>query len=127
MRSHCRMSRPAPSSPLRRFVETMRSITTRDGLHRCPQCRRPFACPMEWETAGDDHWLIQLRCGACGEWREVLATNEEASAFDVVLDRQCDEIGRALKRIELEEMRAGLDAFVGALDHDLIDASDFAR
>lgn len=82
---------------------------------------------MEWETAGDDHWLIQLRCGACGEWREVLATNEEASAFDVVLDRQCDEIGRALKRIELEEMRAGLDAFVGALDHDLIDASDFAR
>jgi hypothetical protein len=82
---------------------------------------------MEWETADDDHWLIQLRCGECGEWREVLATNDEASAFDVLLDRQCAEIARALRVIELEEMRAGLDAFVGALDRDLIDASDFAR
>jgi hypothetical protein len=82
---------------------------------------------MEWETDGPDHWLISLRCGECGIWREVLATNAEAAVFDVVLDRQCAEIARSLRDAELEEMRAGLDAFVGALDHDLIDASDFAH
>jgi hypothetical protein len=82
---------------------------------------------MDWETAGEEHWLIHLRCGACGAWREVVVTNAEASAFDIVLDEQCAEITRALRRIDREEMRAEVDAFVGALDRDLIDPSDFGR
>jgi hypothetical protein len=114
-------------SHLRRFVETLRTFATRDALHRCSQCHRPFACPMEWETSGPDHWLIELRCGECGVWRQVLVTNEQAREFDLLLDRQCAEISEALRRRELEEMRDGLKAFVEALDRDLIDASDFAR
>jgi len=112
---------------LRRFVTALRDRTADDGLHRCPACRRPFMCPIDWETDGADHWLIQLRCGECGVWREARATNEQAKAFDLELDRQVRLIVRALRRIEREKMRAELDVLVTALDRDLIDASDFAR
>ena len=121
------MSSQPSRSPLRRFAAALRDLAASGGLHRCPDCRQPFVCPLEWETAGEEHWRIDLRCGACGAAREVLATNEEANEFDLVLDRQTAEIIRALCRIELEEMQAGLGAFVAALDHDLIDPSDFAR
>lgn len=128
MRSHVCMTSLTPRSPLRRFAAALRSLAASSvKLEYCPACKQPYACPVEWETSGPDHWLIQLRCGACGEWRETLATNERAKDFDLVLDRQCGQIERALRRIELDEMRAELDAFVGALEHDLIDASDFER
>ncbi|HEY6888237.1 MAG TPA: hypothetical protein VI300_10670, partial [Solirubrobacter sp.] len=98
-----------------------------DGLHRCPDCGRPFMCPIEWETAGEDHWLIASRCGECGAWHSELATNEEASRFDIVLARQSATIVQALARLERERMEVELDMLVGALDRDLIDAGDFAR
>jgi hypothetical protein len=57
-----------------------------------------MVCPIAWETDGDDHWLIELRCGECGAWREVRVTNEEAKAFDLTLDAQAGRIQRALDR-----------------------------
>ena len=119
-------SQPSPSR-FRRFAAALRGRATPRGLQRCPDCRQPFVCPMEWETAGEEHWRIQLRCGACEAWREVIVTNDEAREFDLVLDRQCREIAHGLRRIEREEMEAGLETFVAALDRDLIDPSDFAR
>jgi hypothetical protein len=86
-----------------------------------------MVCPMEWETDGDDHWLIQLRCGECGAWREVRVTNEEAKEFDLTLDWQTSQIRRELERIDRERMEAEVDALVGALEHDLIDPADFGR
>jgi hypothetical protein len=97
-----------------------------DGLDRCPECRRPAVCPMEWETDGDEHWLMQLRCGECGDWREVRVTNEQARSYDLALDRQAAEIQRALDRIDRERMETELNMLVRALEHDLIDAADFA-
>jgi hypothetical protein len=98
-----------------------------DSLDRCPECRRPAVCPMEWETDGEHHWLMQLRCGECGAWREVRVTNEDAKEFDLTLNRQAAQIQRALDQIDRERMEAELNTFVGALEHDLIDAADFAR
>ena len=68
-----------------------------------------------------------MRCGECGTWRGVRVTNDEAKAFDVTLDRHTEEIRRALDQIDRERMETELDALVGALEHDLIDAADFAR
>ena len=48
------------------------------GLERCPDCWRSTVCPIDWETDGEEHWLIKLRCGDCGAWREVRVTNDEA-------------------------------------------------
>jgi hypothetical protein len=97
-----------------------------DGLHGCPVCGQSFVCPVAWETDGDEHWLIVLRCGACDTWRDVRATNAHAAAFDLMLDRQCDEIRRELLRIDRAQMQAELEYLIAAFEHDLIDASDFA-
>jgi len=83
--------------------------------------------PIAWETDGDEHWLIELRCGECGIWREARVTNEEAKSFDLALNDHTDQIRRALDRIDRERMEAELDVLVGALEYDLIDPADFAR
>jgi hypothetical protein len=114
--------------PLRRlFSAAARGLAgSRNGPSYCPDCRRPFMCPMEWETDGETHWLIQLRCGECGCWREVRLSNEEAADFDLALDRQMWAIRRTLTRLDRERMQLEVDAFVAALEHDLVDAADFA-
>ena len=83
-------------------------------------------CPLEWETVGDEHWLIHSRCGECGTWRSEVATDAEAEHFDLTLARQSAEIARCLARLDRERMAAELEHFVAALDRDLIDAADFA-
>ena len=98
-----------------------------EGLHWCPDCGRPAVGPIEWETDGPDHWLIALRCGECETWREVRVTNAEAKEFDYALDRQCAQIKKVLDRIDRERMEAEVDALIGALEHDLIDAADFSH
>jgi hypothetical protein len=114
--------------PLSRIAAAARRLLpARDGLHRCPACRRDFACPIDWETDGSRHWLIRLRCGACSVWREVRASNAEAKDFDLLLAAQTAQMRRALVRFDRERMEAEIDAFVAALEHDLIDATDFAR
>jgi hypothetical protein len=96
-------------------------------LHRCPDCGRPFMCPVDWETVGEEHWFIASRCGQCDARDERIVTNEQAKDYDLALARHTDQIARELHRMELERMRGELDAFVDALDRDLIDATDFAR
>jgi hypothetical protein len=125
MRSHWDMSK---TGRFRRLAAAARSLAgSGDGLHRCPECGRDFVCPVEWDTVGEEHWLIALRCGECGHWREELVTNERANDYDLTLDRQCSKISDALRRIDRERMEAELDVLIAALDRDLIDAADFAR
>jgi hypothetical protein len=90
------------------------------------QCGGAFVCPMERETADDDHWLITCRCGACGAWYETLLTNAQAASWDVELDRQAELIDRAARRLDHERMTTQAEAFAAALRCDLIDAADFA-
>ena len=99
-----------------------RRMPVSDGLHVCKACRQPFACPIEWEADGDDHWLITLRCGACDTWCDLRATNEQARDFDLELNRQIAHITRVLEEFDRENIKALLAAF----EHDLIDAADFA-
>ena len=95
--------------------------------HYCRDCWRSMVCPIAWETDGEEHWLMELRCGECGAWREVRVTNAEAKEFDYTLGRHTTQIRRALARIDRERMEAELEVLVGALEHDLIDPADFAR
>jgi hypothetical protein len=64
---------------------------------------------MEWDTAGESHWLIQLRCGECGCWPDVRVSNAGAAAFDVALDRQIVPITRTLARLDRAHEAAGRD------------------
>jgi len=113
---------------LSRIAAAARRFASRgERLHRCPACAREFVCPVEWEIDGEEHWTIQLRCGACDTWWERRVTNAEATAFELVLDRQIAAIRRELLGIDRRCMHAELEVLVGALRHDLIDAADFAR
>jgi transcription elongation factor Elf1 len=104
-----------------------RLASAEDGLHRCPACGHAFVCPVEWDTDGDHHWLIQLRCAACEIRRDVRVTNAQARSFELMLDGQTAGIRRTLERLERERMEAELETLVAAFERDLIDAGDFAR
>ena len=59
---------------------------TDDGDPRiCRSCRRPFACPVEWEEEGDSHWWIALRCGECGHRDEIILDNAATARLEVSL------------------------------------------
>jgi hypothetical protein len=96
------------------------------GLHRCVVCGSDCVCPVDWETDGPEHWLIRLRCGECDVWRDARASNAEAKALDLVLDRQVAQIARAVAAIDGERMRVAAEVFVLALERDLIGPADFA-
>ncbi len=107
-------SRPAPT-PRRRPVLA------------CPACGSDRICPIEWETAGDHHWSMLLRCGECQSWVQATVGNEQAAALDLELDRQQAEIADAAAALAAERMAADVEAFTAALELDLVDADDFAR
>src|SRR3954468_4492057 len=99
MRCHSGMSSQPKQRRLSRLAAAARRVTrSGDGLERCRECGRAFMCPIEWETVGEEHWLIASRCGACGAWREDVVTNEEAKLYDLVLGRQSAEIQHGLRR-----------------------------
>jgi len=62
-------------------------------------------------------------------WRRIAARRQEVSAEVAAqrYERGMREIARALDRLEREAMAEDVEAFVTALDHDLVDADDFAR
>ena len=97
-----------------------------EGLHVCVRCARDRCAPVEWETAGDAHWRIALRCGECGHEREAVVGDAEAAAYDVVLDRHEDLMLAAAERLSRERLAHEVEAFAAALAGDLIVADDFA-
>lgn len=92
----------------------------------CPLCRARFSCPMDWGTVDDDHWWVLSRCGECGVWSEACITNAQAADLDGRLNHQQGLIRRAADCLAAERMATDVEVFIGALQHDLIDASDFA-
>jgi hypothetical protein len=80
---------------------------------------------MDWGELDQTQWWVQLRCGDCGTWSEVVLSNAQAAVLDVALDRQTAQIRAAADRLDAERMADAADAFVAALQRDLIVAADF--
>lgn len=93
----------------------------------CVWCGSDFVCPIDWAPAGDAHWSIRLRCGACEVWRDVVVPDEDAQKLDRALAAQSIAIERAAARLDRERMVIELDTFVAALECDVIDPSWFVR
>ena len=70
---------------------------------------------------------ISVRCGNCGERREVTLDDDEARDYDRALDRGVYRIKRTITTLERRRMRAEAEALSIALERDLVDADDFAR
>jgi hypothetical protein len=96
-----------------------------DELIRCQHCASDFVSPVEWAERGETDWWMRLRCGQCGETREVVVSQATADRYDRALDRSSDVIASTLMRLDRERMAAEADAFATALRLDLLDAVDF--
>jgi hypothetical protein len=94
-------------------------------LQVCLWCGSNFASLVEWHVVDEHHWWVLLRCGECGVWCAETVSNSAAKALDRELDRTTLSIMRELARIDRERMEEQAQAFVGALERDLIDAADF--
>jgi len=107
------LRRPRPPAPVPSLVV-------------CPSCSADCVVPVDWREHDKHNWWIRLRCGACGESRQVVVPDATAKRYDVELDRGMGEIRATLRRLELEQMAAQADVLAKALQLDLLDAADFA-
>ncbi|MFN8216648.1 MAG: hypothetical protein U0R71_08635 [Solirubrobacterales bacterium] len=96
-------------------------------LHVCPRCDSGLVQPTCWEQAGDRaHWLLWRRCPECEWTTQGVHDEHEIDAFDEQLDLGAHELADGLRALERSNMTEMAEAFVIALDADLIGADDFA-
>lgn len=98
---------------------------TASRLDLCPKCGEGFVYPVTWTESGPADWWLLLRCGGCGTWRDVVASNYAVEAFDRMLDEEMDTIRVAAERLAHESLSAQAETFGAALRLDLLGADDF--
>jgi len=99
----------------------------RNDLHICPECGSDLVQPTFWEQAGDRaHWRVWRRCPECEWFCQGVHGEDEIDAFDEQLDIGAHTLAEELRALEHFNMSAMADAFVAALEADLIAADDFA-
>ena len=96
------------------------------GLHLCRICHEDYVVPVWWEEVDAKRWHMLLRCAQCETYRDIVVTNEVAKAYEQDLRRGMDVIAVSLERSDRARMAAEVHVFIAALEHDLIDAADFA-
>ena len=115
-------------SRLRRWLRTHRGLrraASGTALKRCSDCGQGFAYPVTWTESGPADWWLLLRCGSCGVWRDVVASNPAVAEYDRILDDDLDTIRDAVDRLERESLMAEADNLGAALRLDLLTADDF--
>ena len=96
------------------------------GLHLCPVCHGDTVVPVESEELDLRRRAMRLRCGQCATYRDIVVSEDVAKRYLLDLDRGMAEIAAALRREDRDRMTAEAQVFIAALEHDLIDAADFA-
>lgn len=95
-------------------------------LHVCPECGSPLVQPTCWEQAGDRaHWRVWRRCPECEWFCQGVHGEDEIDAFDEQLDIGAHALADELRELEHANMTDMAEAFIAALDADLIGADDF--
>jgi hypothetical protein len=94
-------------------------------LELCPKCGQGFVYPVTWTESGPSDWWLLLRCGGCGAWRDVIASNHAVAAFDRMLDQHMQAIRAAAERLARESLAAQAETLRAALRLDLLTADDF--
>jgi hypothetical protein len=112
---------------LRRYLRVLDWLAPRPAadLHRCQLCSDDSVVPIQAEPLDADRWEMRLRCGECGTYRDVVVSDAAAQRYDQDLSRGMAEIAAALQREDQRRMSTEAQAFIAALEHDLIDAGDF--
>ena len=93
----------------------------------CPDCNSDAVALVGLEEHGPAHWWMQLRCGGCGHWREIVVDDRGADRFQHDYETHLMAIEDDLAALDAERMRVEAEVFAEALRRDLIDAADFSR
>lgn len=94
-------------------------------LHVCPTCSSSLVQLVAYEDAGAGHWQLTLRCPECESVTSGIASDEECAALDHELERGTEELFTSLLQVQRRQMLAEVDAFVAAIQADLILPEDF--
>ena len=113
-----------------RFIEFLRHLNgpschlpaAPGRLVNCGRCGADFVSPVAWHEKGETtvqlgwgvsmtRWWIRLRCGQCGDVREVEVSDAEAKRFEQEIERGVAEIAAGVAGIE----RDGPEALMAAL------------
>ena len=96
-----------------------------DDMTICPCCGRDFVYPVDWAPAGEHRWSVALRCPEC-EWvGGGVYEQDRVDRFDDALDASMQSILDDLELLTRANMEERIDAFVEALEADLILPEDF--
>jgi hypothetical protein len=94
-------------------------------LIMCASCRSSMVNLMDWEEHDETRWWVRLRCGACGETRETVITDDQAKRLERDLAPGLRRIAETVEKLDRERMLWEVDVLVAALERDLIGAADF--
>jgi len=94
-------------------------------LHVCVQCEGELVQATRWDEPINGTRLVGLRCAGCGHERETTADLTATALFRAAHTNGIEQLSEAAERLARERMSAWVDSFTGALERDLIDATDF--
>ena len=94
-------------------------------LDLCGACGEAFVVPVTWSESGPADWWLLLRCGSCGSWREVVASNTLVASYDHELDEGMQEINAAADLLARDAIATEAETLGTALQRDLLTADDF--
>ncbi|HZN89133.1 MAG TPA: hypothetical protein VFB44_09170 [Thermoleophilaceae bacterium] len=97
----------------------------RSTLVECRACGTEFVHPVEWHPHDDERWWMLLHCGACGFFRETIASNANADMYDLELDRMQADMRSEAERLQRERQAEEAETFATALEAGLISPEDF--
>jgi hypothetical protein len=95
------------------------------GLQVCLLCGSPYVIPIDSCKLGDGGRWMLLRCGECGTCRDAIAPRGAARDLDNAIEEGLQEISDTLQQLDRERMQAQAEAFIAALERDLLDPADF--
>ena len=91
----------------------------------CAACGEAYVYPVTWAESGPADWWLLLRCGSCGESRDIVVSNAMAAEYDSRLDAEMSAIHAAANRLQHEALAGDADTLAAALRLDLLGADDF--
>jgi hypothetical protein len=94
-------------------------------LSGCPHCDSPYVQATDWKALPDGRVSVAMRCPECLAWMSDTCSWERARRLDRDLADGRAELRSLYRRTVRHNMQQALDAFVRALELDLIGADDF--
>ena len=101
-----------------------------DKLRFCDNCNSEHIALVDWEEVPHspefpDCWLVTRYCGECESHITDIYSQSEVDLWDEWLDDEADQMLKAAKRFERENMEEWVEGFLRMLELDAIYPEDF--